>query len=72
MPEELTIKISDSFSAQISLNVELLPYTPFFNMKVVKFPKVHLGEEEKAYVRVCNELPDPLYISWDESFAGET
>lgn len=69
--EKLTIKFSDALSTQINLNVELFPYTPFFNMKVVKFPKVQLGEDEKTYVRVCNELPDPLYISWDEEFAGE-
>lgn len=69
--EKFTIKFSDSLSVQISMNVELLPYNPFFNMKTVKFQKVHLGEDEKSYVRICNELPDPLYLSWDEKFAGE-
>lgn len=67
--EKLTIKFGDTFSAQVLLNLDFFPYAPYFNMKVVKFPKVYLGDVEKAYIRVCNELPDPLYISWNEKFA---
>lgn len=69
--EKLVIKFGDSFVAHVLCNVELLPYRPYFNMNIIKFPKAQLGEDEKAFLRVCNELPDPLYISWNEEYSGK-
>ena len=49
---------------------EHFPYTPYFSTDNVYMPATSLGSESKFSLRICNELPDPLDVCWDQIFLG--